>query len=113
MPGLQPQTCRLGAALVACLIAVSAPTTQAGDEVDYSAPYIVVENGELVTRYPAVQHDGVAAAAAPEMRAAPSKTESAAPVLRIILTAMAATVLAAIVLIAWRRAAARARQTVN
>ena len=28
----------------------------AGDEVDYSAPYITVENGELVTRYPAKEH---------------------------------------------------------
>ncbi len=28
----------------------------AGDEVDYSAPYITVENGELVTRYPAREH---------------------------------------------------------
>jgi hypothetical protein len=28
----------------------------AGDEVDYSAPYLTVENGELVTRYPAKEH---------------------------------------------------------
>ncbi len=31
----------------------------AGDEVDYSAPYLVVENGELVTKYPANEHAGV------------------------------------------------------
>ncbi len=30
----------------------------AGDEVDYSAPYLVVENGELVTKYPARNHEG-------------------------------------------------------
>ncbi len=30
----------------------------AGDEVDYSAPYLVVENGELVTKYPARDHEG-------------------------------------------------------
>ena len=30
----------------------------AGDEVDYSAPYLVVENGELVTKYPANDHEG-------------------------------------------------------
>jgi len=30
----------------------------AGDEVDYSAPYLVVENGELVTKYPAKEHAG-------------------------------------------------------
>lgn len=29
----------------------------AGDEVDYSAPYVVVENGELVTKYPAKEHE--------------------------------------------------------
>lgn len=28
----------------------------AGDEVDYSAPYLTVENGELVTKYPAKGH---------------------------------------------------------
>lgn len=27
------------------------------DEADYSAPYLVVENGELVTRYPAKTHE--------------------------------------------------------
>ena len=30
----------------------------AGDEVDYSAPYLVVEDGELVTKYPAKEHEG-------------------------------------------------------
>ena len=30
----------------------------AGDEVDYSAPYLVVEDGELVTKYPAKEHAG-------------------------------------------------------
>ncbi len=33
-------------------------TVTAGDEVDYSAPYLVVENGELVTKYPALEHAG-------------------------------------------------------
>ncbi len=36
-------------------IPVAAP---AGDEVDYSAPYLVVEDGELVTKYPAKEHAG-------------------------------------------------------
>ncbi len=31
----------------------------AGDEVDYLAPYLVVEDGELVTKYPAKEHAGV------------------------------------------------------
>lgn len=30
----------------------------AGDEVDYSAPYMVLEDGELVTKYPAKEHEG-------------------------------------------------------
>lgn len=32
-----------------------------GDDVDYSAPYLVVEDGELVTKYPAAEHDGASA----------------------------------------------------
>ncbi len=45
----------------------------AGDEVDYSAPYLVVENGELVTKYPANEHVCVS----PEADAQESKvTES-------------------------------------
>ncbi len=41
----------------------------AGDEVDYSAPYLVVENGELVTKYPANEHAG----ASPEADAQENK----------------------------------------
>ncbi len=41
----------------------------AGDEVDYSAPYLVVEDGELVTKYPAKEHTG----ASPEADAQESK----------------------------------------
>ncbi len=41
----------------------------AGDEVDYSAPYLVVEDGELVTKYPAKEHAG----ALPEADAQESK----------------------------------------
>lgn len=47
------------AALAASLLA-STPAS-AGDEVDYSAPYLVVENGELVTRYPDKQHENAGA----------------------------------------------------
>ena len=39
--------------IVFCL----SPCVYAGDEVDYSAPYLVVENGELVTKYPAKEHE--------------------------------------------------------
>ncbi len=45
----------------------------AGDEVDYSAPYLVVEDGVLVTKYPAKEHAGTS----PEADAQESKaTES-------------------------------------
>ncbi len=56
--------------LVIFAIPIAAP---AGDEVDYSAPYLVVEDGELVTKYPAKEHAG----ASPEADAQESKaTES-------------------------------------
>jgi hypothetical protein len=40
-------------------LAVAVPA-RGGDEVDYSAPYLVVENGELVTKYPNREHETVA-----------------------------------------------------
>lgn len=46
----------LGRCLLAVALTAAAPAL-AGDEVDYSAPYVTVENGELVTRYPAKAHD--------------------------------------------------------
>jgi len=39
------------------LLAYSCGSAFAGDEVDYSAPYLTLENGELVTKYPAKEHD--------------------------------------------------------
>lgn len=45
---------------VACLtfVILAAPVSvPAGDEVDYSAPYLVVEDGKLVTKYPAKEHE--------------------------------------------------------
>ena len=39
------------------------PFAPAGDEVDYSAPYLVVEDGKLVTKYPAREHEGDPSAA--------------------------------------------------
>ncbi len=38
------------------LVGIDCGCVYAGDEVDYSAPYVTVENGELVTRYPAKEH---------------------------------------------------------
>ena len=49
--------------LVTALLAVGvvlgsagADRAHAGDEVDYSAPYMTVEDGKLVTKYPAREH---------------------------------------------------------
>lgn len=57
----------LGRCAVIAVLAATAMPASAGDEVDYSAPYVTVENGELVTKYPAKAHadtkeDGEAAA---------------------------------------------------
>jgi len=52
-----------GAALALALL-LGPALAPAGDDVDYSAPYLVVENGELVTRYPALEHEGAAPASA-------------------------------------------------
>lgn len=54
-----PCDCLRAAALVAAFgVFVLYPgASRSGDEVDYSAPYLVVENGELVTRYPAKAHE--------------------------------------------------------
>jgi hypothetical protein len=38
------------------LVGIDCGCVYASDEVDYSAPYLTVENGELVTRYPAREH---------------------------------------------------------
>jgi hypothetical protein len=47
----------MGKALVAiALTVILAFGAFAGDEVDYSAPYLTLENGELVTKYPAREH---------------------------------------------------------
>ncbi len=48
------------------LTGLPAASSVAGDEVDYSAPYLVVEDGQLVTKYPAKEHSAVAAAPASE-----------------------------------------------
>ncbi len=58
--------------LVIFAIPIAAP---AGDEVDYSAPYLVVEDGELVTKYPAKEHAG----ASPQADTQASNTTASTP----------------------------------
>ena len=68
----------------------------AGDEVDYSAPYLVVEDGELVTKYPAREHEGAAVAA--ETQADADATPSDTPSNEMPLTVVAIAALVAFLL---------------
>ncbi len=63
-------TTRFVVAILLFVIFAMPLVAPAGDEVDYSAPYLVVEDGELVTKYPAKEHTGVS----PEADAQASKT---------------------------------------
>lgn len=56
--GLLARSCIIGTVFLA------APIAESGDEVDYSAPYLVVEDGELVTKYPNREHEAGAEEAA-------------------------------------------------
>jgi hypothetical protein len=44
------------ALIIFALLASCCQNAIAGDEVDYSAPYLTLENGQLVTKYPAKEH---------------------------------------------------------
>ena len=44
------------ACLTFCMAQWAVEPARAGDDVDYSAPYVTVENGELVTKYPNKTH---------------------------------------------------------
>jgi len=58
-------------ALLSCLCG----SVFAGDEVDYSAPYMTLEDGKLVTKYPAKEHDPNA----PLPNTAPNGTTGSSP----------------------------------
>ena len=68
----------------------------AGDEVDYSAPYLVVEDGELVTKYPAREHEGAAVAA--DTQADADATPSDTPSNEMLVTVVAIATLVAFLL---------------
>ena len=77
----------------------------AGDEVDYSAPYLVVENGELVTKYPAKEHGGASVevpAPAGETTSSPQQKVGLDNVWANAAMAIAA-VIALLLLIQWGR----------
>jgi len=95
-----------GAALTLALL-LGPASVPAGDDVDYSAPYLVVENGELVTKYPALEHQGAGqgadaqAAGAVETQPPTNKRNS----LRVLAVAAIGAVLALLLMVKRRRQA--------
>lgn len=100
----------LAGAVFAMLFA--APHVHAGDEVDYSAPYMVVENGELVTKYPAREHEGGDGANAEMPENESGGDESGRPKATWVIAAAALAALLAFLAHARRRSkAGRAENT--
>lgn len=93
-------------------LAVAAGSALAGDETDYSAPYVTVENGELVTRYPAKKHAGTETGAqslpAPAGEAAGSGAPARAvpPLFAALVAAGVVIAVPVVVLVVVRRRAA-------
>lgn len=71
----------------------------AGDEVDYSAPYITLENGELVTKYPPKEHVPGEEPAKPAAGIVEEPPASAPGLPRLPLIAVAAIVIGAALLL--------------
>lgn len=65
-------------AVCAALCVLAAWPALAGDEVDYSAPYLVVEDGKLVTKYPGREHEAGVDATATVAEAAGEEASPAA-----------------------------------
>ena len=78
-------------------LAIVALPAYAGDDVDYSAPYLVVEDGELVTRYPAREHEATDARTAAPTDATVAVDNSSEPVKTWLIVAVVLAVLAAVV----------------
>lgn len=77
-----------------------------GDEVDYSAPYLTVENGELVTKYPAKEHlNGKAGDTASAGKVEPAEKDVWQS--RRLAILIAGLVVAAVVLLVRRRRTTR------
>lgn len=75
----------------------------AGDEVDYSAPYLTLEDGKLVTKYPAKPHVKAAPAAAASTAGEPVPTRTALPTPALAAVAVSAFAAAAVLLLLRRR----------
>lgn len=98
--------------LVAVLFAASILTSLlatdravAGDDIDYSAPYVTLEDGELVTKYPAKEHVGGAQPtdSSPTDSAALSQEPTDLPMTGVIAAAVIGLALAVLLLAKRRR----------
>jgi hypothetical protein len=78
------------------LLACCCGSVFAGDEVDYSAPYMTLENGELVTKYPAKEHDPNA----PQANTAPAGTKGSSPTMPPKPTPLGMVLVAALIALA-------------
>lgn len=101
---MKHQRFRAVAALLMHLFAALffAESVRAGDEVDYSAPYLTVENGELVTRYPGNEHSNSLPTSASPADEVQERRELQAWQLALVLF-LAAIVAGAVLLIHRRR----------
>lgn len=88
------QTYSLPAAAFLMMLLAPAGVLMAGDSVDYGAPYLTLEDGELVTKYPAAKHEGEAESAAIEVIDASPQEKSNA----ILVASLAAIALGALLL---------------
>ncbi len=75
----------------------------AGDDVNYSAPYLVVEDGKLVTKYPAREHDPNAAAPAAGSAAGATTAGSSASPRWLVAAIASLTVVAGLFWLTRRR----------
>jgi hypothetical protein len=92
------------AAVLLCVCALTPLVATAGDDVDYSAPYLVVEDGKLVTKYPAQEHEGDPAQPAAESEATAGEAiEPAGSQRWLVVAVAAAAVLAGLYWLARRR----------
>lgn len=94
----------LAAAALAVAIILVPLAAYSGDEADYSAPYLTVEDGELVTKYPAKEHQGDA----PQTEAsvtdtAESTQQTTDPTKRWLIVAVVITVAVALLSLLTRR----------
>ncbi|MEJ2172680.1 MAG: hypothetical protein ACO22K_01525 [Woeseiaceae bacterium] len=92
-------------AIPAFVFFVTSLPALAGDEVNYSAPYLTVENGELVTKYPAREHESGSGDADPPANASATLPGSATRPKRlwVFVAALIGATIAMLLLVKRRR----------